>query len=71
MLQVTLKVMNEVVKTCLCGKCEQDDGTEKCYLDYSDEGAGAGAVGYLTCTYNHKEGEKCLMIEKELFELTQ
>lgn len=28
--------------------------TDKCYLEYDEE-------GYLTCTYNHKIGEECLM----------
>jgi hypothetical protein len=32
--------------------------TDKCYLTYSDELEGGG---YLTCTYNHKVGEECLM----------
>ena len=40
---------------------EEKDGTENCYLTYSDELEGGG---YLTCTYNHKAGEECLMYEK-------
>jgi hypothetical protein len=30
------------------------DSTDNCYLEYNEE-------GFLTCTYNHKIGEKCLM----------
>lgn len=29
------------------------DGTEKCYLEYDED-------GYLVCSYNHKIGETCL-----------
>jgi hypothetical protein len=29
------------------------EATDKCYLEYVD--------GYLTCTYKHKPGDKCLM----------
>lgn len=32
------------------------DSTDNCYLDYVD--------GYLTCTFNHKSGEECLMHER-------
>jgi hypothetical protein len=30
---------------------------ENCYLDYVE--------GYLTCTFNHKLGERCLMHDKQ------
>jgi hypothetical protein len=36
----------------------KQDGTDKCYLEYDD------APGILVCSYNHKEGEECLMHEK-------
>ncbi len=48
------------------GKMEVVDvnyGTDKCYLTYTDELEGGG---HLTCAYNHKEGEECLMDNKEL-----
>jgi len=32
--------------------------TDNCYLIYGED-------GYLTCAYNHKLGEECLMDEKE------
>lgn len=38
--------------------------TDKCYLTYTDESHN-GTGGYLTCTYNHKIGEECLMDSKE------
>ena len=31
------------------------DETDKCYLEYDED-------GYLTCSYCHKAGAKCLMI---------
>ncbi len=43
-------------------KEEIKHSTDKCYLTYTDEEEGGG---YLTCTYNHKEGEECLMHNKE------
>lgn len=36
----------------------QKDSTENCYLTYTDELEGGG---YLTCIYNHKIGERCLL----------
>ena len=30
------------------------DTTEDCYLEYDED-------GYLTCSFNHKPGDKCLM----------
>lgn len=33
---------------------EKLDETEKCYLEYDDD-------GYLTCTYDHTAGADCLM----------
>lgn len=38
------------------------DPTDNCHLVYSDELEGGG---YLTCTYNHKAGERCLMDKEE------
>lgn len=35
---------------------------DKCFLTYSDE---IGGGGYLTCSYNHKSGEECLMDERD------
>lgn len=32
--------------------------TDLCYLDYDDE-------GHLTCFYNHKAGEECLLDDRE------
>lgn len=37
------------------------DSTDNCNLTYSDEEQGGG---YLTCSYNHKIGEECLMDNK-------
>lgn len=36
----------------------ETQSTDNCYLTYSDE---VGGGGYLTCVYNHKIGEECLM----------
>lgn len=64
-------------RCCLCGQMdkhqekatspsprdnEEAHSTDKCYLTYTDELEGGG---YLTCTYNHKEGEECLMHNDE------
>ena len=38
------------------------DGTENCYLTYSD---GLEGGGYLICSYEHNMGEECLMDEKD------
>lgn len=38
--------------------------TDNCYLTYTDELEGGG---HLTCTYNHKVGEECLMDSKEYY----
>ena len=35
------------------------DETDKCYLEYDED-------GYLTCSYNHTIGAKCL-INKDLY----
>lgn len=35
-----------------------EDTTDKCFMDYVD--------GFLTCTYNHRSGEECLMNQKEI-----
>jgi len=35
----------------------QEDTTDDCYLEYVD--------GHLTCTFNHKAGDKCLMDKDE------
>lgn len=32
---------------------QENHSTDKCYLEYVE--------GYLTCTFNHKIGEECLM----------
>lgn len=42
---------------------KQKDTTDNCYLTYSDELEGGG---YLICSYNHKNGEKCLMDNEEV-----
>lgn len=42
---------------CTCGM-KVKDSTDNCYLTYSDELDGGG---YLTCSYNHKFGEECLL----------
>jgi hypothetical protein len=36
----------------------EEDPTENCYLEYVD--------GYLTCTFNHKAGDECLMNYREM-----
>lgn len=35
-------------------KKDEFDETDKCYLEYDED-------GYLTCSYCHKVGAKCLM----------
>lgn len=42
-----MKINNEEDKS-------EKDTTENCYLVYDEQ-------GYLTCDFNHKAGEKCLM----------
>ena len=39
-------------------KATGEDETDNCYLEFVD--------GYLTCTYNHKLGAKCLMDKDEI-----
>ena len=34
--------------------CNEKESTDNCYLIYGDD-------GHLTCSYNHKSGEECLM----------
>lgn len=45
------KIRGIEIKTVFIDEVTSQDN---CYLDYNED-------GYLTCTYNHKEGEKCLM----------
>jgi hypothetical protein len=40
---------------------EENHSTDNCHLTYTDEIEGGG---YLTCSYNHKVGEECLMDNK-------
>lgn len=40
-------------------KEEKIDETEKCYLEYDED-------GYLTCSYCHKAGAICLMNKEEI-----
>ena len=41
----------------MSNKHTEEHSTDKCYLEYVE--------GYLTCTYNHKAGEECLMDQEE------
>jgi hypothetical protein len=49
--------LDNVVKTLQAAE-EPEDETDFCHLTYDD-------MGYLTCSYNHTAGAKCLMVIPE------
>lgn len=54
------KEQENILQTLFIQAMTEDikDTTEDCYLAYDED-------GYLTCTFNHKAGDECLMNMKQ------